>query len=1200
MALTQSEVSELYVSIFNRASEGAGNKLWQDQNLSMADTATQMLDTQVAKDYFGTSLDTNQAFIEHIYLNTLNKTLSDDSVGIANWVAELDTGRMTKGQVVAAMIDAINTYAPGGKNYDPSDAKTVAAYQQFENRVTVSDHMADTIETIPHTKAAIDATTFSNGLIVTDDPRTVTHADQIIDNMLTANGQPLALTTHVDTITEDGHILDDHTADEKAVVGTDDRGTKLSDQDDVINAPVVGTSNTLNASDSIEDSSNTDADTLEASLVSNLGSAGNLGNSEFGPTIRNIEDITLRGDLGVTAYSLKNVTTTADDANIVVNIDHNASTAGGKFISTTDITVNGATVVSNVDGKEIKEVNLIDHTRDMNFAEIANDAVINLTNGEIDSIGIDSIDSARLASENVTINMLNDKDGKLILGLYDDNDNLANAIHAQTLAAATDSTEDNAIAAAAVADATAAHDGGGFKEVTLVSSDVNMNVTLATGTHLNNNDSVHTDQDGFGHHENGGVLPRDTDLGFTLTPVSSVAAATHFPLSEHLTATNPADNPRTEDNLADTLNLKGSKDITISGTAAQLNQAVVKTEMTDDAKTHLAISGIHHTNTVNLTNAEVDIVDIDASTLGQNDMSRTDHELDATQATPALAQISIDDNTVARITNIGDWGTLGITGDADRTDDIELIINTGKDNSNNATLVLGGDDLSMSEATTVSAGADGDSTEAGAGNAAGSTQGGDADNALMHVEDDSTLNSLNIRSLLGRLTLDGTGDLRIENGGLIFDDSTVGFDETNNFAANSAASTNAEGEGIIINGFGGDWVDATAMTGDLRIDLRDNTPKASTATDVNGDAVDALAHAAAAAAADAVTTAAANPTAANIAAAAAAVDAASVAASHATAAESGSMDNDLNGIRIDFGSGDDMVVGLGSGSSATSNALAGDNIDMGAGDDNVVIGVNDISTGYSPDDSTALKVAFNNAIDATDVDTDTMVSATDLAADNTYITGITTENSMVNDRINAEVYLGEGQDTVVFANQNSGFLAGNNGVRVKDFQAGNHGDEMGFDMFYNVSQRDLDLFNNGEAISDTDTGLHGKYVVNGQDVANDTLNIGGAEAVDNGDNNGNVALISTSDIHKFNANSADALWEEDNDNAAVFADVAGNKNSYETILLVGETTGTDGVKIFYVTDGAKDTINDAPTASLVGFLEGINISELHADNFDFM
>ena len=67
MALTQTEVSELYVAIFNRASEGKGNIYWQTNQPDMATTATAMLNTDDAKAYFGSSLDTDQAFIELIY-----------------------------------------------------------------------------------------------------------------------------------------------------------------------------------------------------------------------------------------------------------------------------------------------------------------------------------------------------------------------------------------------------------------------------------------------------------------------------------------------------------------------------------------------------------------------------------------------------------------------------------------------------------------------------------------------------------------------------------------------------------------------------------------------------------------------------------------------------------------------------------------------------------------------------------------------------------------------------------------------------------------------------------------------------------------------------------------------------------------------------------------------------------------------------
>ena len=54
MALTKTQVSELYVAIFNRTSEGEGNTYWQTSESDIK-AAEFMLDSQDAKDYFGTS-----------------------------------------------------------------------------------------------------------------------------------------------------------------------------------------------------------------------------------------------------------------------------------------------------------------------------------------------------------------------------------------------------------------------------------------------------------------------------------------------------------------------------------------------------------------------------------------------------------------------------------------------------------------------------------------------------------------------------------------------------------------------------------------------------------------------------------------------------------------------------------------------------------------------------------------------------------------------------------------------------------------------------------------------------------------------------------------------------------------------------------------------------------------------------------------
>ena len=135
MALTKTDVSALYVAIFNRASEGEGNTYWQTQGTT-AEVANAMLDTAPAKEYFGAALDDDQAFIEHIYLNTLGKTLADDAEGIEFWTGELAT--QSRGEVIARLIESALDAATAGPAQD-----------KFKNMIAVSDYAAETLEDAP-------------------------------------------------------------------------------------------------------------------------------------------------------------------------------------------------------------------------------------------------------------------------------------------------------------------------------------------------------------------------------------------------------------------------------------------------------------------------------------------------------------------------------------------------------------------------------------------------------------------------------------------------------------------------------------------------------------------------------------------------------------------------------------------------------------------------------------------------------------------------------------------------------------------------------------------------------------------------------------------------------------------------------------------------------------------------------------------
>ena len=183
MASTMTQISELYVAIFNRASESSGNSYWAGLDLSTAEIAQTMLGSTAAEDYFGVNplnpeVLSNQDFVEYIYLNTLNKTAEDDPDGIAFWVGRLDDGQ-SRGQVVADLVVAAN---------DPANAGD--AQDQFQNRVAVSDYTAEVLEEAPDdfaTSLAFNSANSPDGaLIITSDPDTVPAAIEQVDDLVPA------------------------------------------------------------------------------------------------------------------------------------------------------------------------------------------------------------------------------------------------------------------------------------------------------------------------------------------------------------------------------------------------------------------------------------------------------------------------------------------------------------------------------------------------------------------------------------------------------------------------------------------------------------------------------------------------------------------------------------------------------------------------------------------------------------------------------------------------------------------------------------------------------------------------------------------------------------------------------------------------------------------------------------------------------
>ncbi|MCT7506320.1 DUF4214 domain-containing protein [Aliarcobacter cryaerophilus] len=304
MALTQGQVSQLYVALFGRASEGAGNKGWIDRGLNQVETANKMIDSPAAKDYFGGEL-TNLEFVTFIYANTLGFT--HDKEGIANWTAKLDAG-ISRGELVVDMITAALS----------SEFEGSAPQNQLLNRIEVSDYMATNVENVAPENVAstqfVSARYPDAGLDVTDSASTVTAAEKIIDEMKDA---PVPVPGYTLEVSRD------------KLTGTA--------KDDLFIADVVQNQNgaqvnTLGSGDIINGGAGND--TLDATLISAYNVAGKP--MDITPTTKSVENIIINAQISENNSEASIAYSNALQSKAVAQAAYNAAVAADTAAPSTD------------------------------------------------------------------------------------------------------------------------------------------------------------------------------------------------------------------------------------------------------------------------------------------------------------------------------------------------------------------------------------------------------------------------------------------------------------------------------------------------------------------------------------------------------------------------------------------------------------------------------------------------------------------------------------------------------------------------------------------------------------------------------------------------------------------------------------------------------------------------------------------------
>ena len=161
---------------------------------------------------------------------------------------------------------------------------------------------------------------------------------------------------------------------------------------------------------------------------------------------------------------------------------------------------------------------------------------------------------------------------------------------------------------------------------------------------------------------------------------------------------------------------------------------------------------------------------------------------------------------------------------------------------------------------------------------------------------------------------------------------------------------------------------------------------------------------------------------------------------------------------------------------------------------------------------------------------------------------------------------GSGVDTFVFAAS-----AGDNGEdTITDFVLGAAGDKLNFDAFLGADAAFYEVSGSGTTIS------------------GDRVEANSTDAIALASIDKKVVLLTTADISTQVVDEA-ALFKA----GGVFAAEGTPSEAINAVLLVGETSGTDGVQVYYVTDGTG--ANDMKV-TLVGILENVSLANVHAAN----
>jgi len=329
MAVTQAQVAQLYVALFNRAAEGEGLRNWiaDGANKTMAQVADTMLQAPAVKTYFNGAIDNDRDFVEMIYKNILGKDYSQDPNGIDSWVLHLQLGH-TRGETLVKLFEVAQS--------DIARAADPVAAKVFENKVAISEYVSQRIGNVSQDEEGNYNYTLFKQIISETNANNLAHQKRLVDDAVKVN-----FTTNVDDI-------------------------KGNNSDNIFETVVSGFMgrNTFQAEDKLDGQGGND--TLKVSLDTNFtglttGSVKNIENLEITNTSNAVRYFNMNN-----IENIKNVVMIGDYASRLTN-EANIVTLSANDIKKGEIAIvyNPSTVAGSNDSQELVLENVGNKTDDL-------------------------------------------------------------------------------------------------------------------------------------------------------------------------------------------------------------------------------------------------------------------------------------------------------------------------------------------------------------------------------------------------------------------------------------------------------------------------------------------------------------------------------------------------------------------------------------------------------------------------------------------------------------------------------------------------------------------------------------------------------------------------------------------------------------------------------------------------------------------